>query len=77
MNTKYITLLIIPLILSALTITSCKKKKEQPMVDMNSIEYDGSMNEKYIFRDELKKEQEKKQKLEKERNEEMNKMEHN
>lgn len=77
MNRKYITLLLIPLFLSALSTASCKKKKEHPMIDMESIEYDGSMNEKYIFRDELKKEQEKKQKLEKLQKEEMDTKEHN
>lgn len=64
MNKKYIIMLLIPLMVSTLTIPSCKKKKEQPMVDIESIEYDGSRDERYIFREELKKEREKKQKLE-------------
>jgi len=58
---KLILLLIIPAIL----IPSCKDKKEHPMVDIESIDYDGSRDDRYIFREELKKEREKKERLEK------------
>lgn len=71
MTGNYRILLSIPLLVIAITLTSCKDKKEHPMVDMESIDYDGSRDDKYIFREELKKEQEKKMKLEKLRKEEM------
>jgi len=54
-------LLLIPVIIAP----SCKDDKEYPMVDIESIDYDGSRDDRYIFREELKKEQEKKQRLEK------------
>ncbi len=71
MTGNYRILLSIPLLVIAITLTTCKDKKEHPMVDMESIDYDGSRDDKYIFREELKKEQEKKMKLEKLRKEEM------
>ena len=52
-------------IISLMSNTSCKKKKEPSMVDIESIDVNGSYNEKYIFREELKKEQEKRAKREK------------
>lgn len=51
-------------IISFMFNTSCKEKKEEPMVDIESIDYDGSRDDRYIFRKELEKEQKKKQKLE-------------
>ena len=38
-----------------LLLPGCKKK-DKPMVDMNSINVDGSHNENYIFREEIEKE---------------------
>ncbi len=58
---KIILLLLIP----AIIIPSCKDKKEHPMVDIESINYDGSRDDRYIFREELKKEREKKERLNK------------
>ena len=58
-------ILSIAVILAFLSDSGCKKKKEPAMVDIESIDVDNSHNEKYIFRDELKKEQEKKAKSEK------------
>ncbi|HOP31540.1 MAG TPA: hypothetical protein P5120_16165 [Spirochaetota bacterium] len=58
---KIILFLLIP----AMIIPSCKDKKEHPMVDIESINYDGSRDDRYIFREELKKEQEKKERLDK------------
>jgi hypothetical protein len=58
---KIMLLLLIP----ALIIPACKDKKEHPMVDIESINYDGSRDDRYIFREELKKEREKKERLDK------------
>ena len=60
-NKKLILLLLIPALMSP----SCKDKKEHPMVDIESIDYDGSRDDRYIFREELKKERDKKERLEK------------
>jgi hypothetical protein len=38
-------------------ITGCGKKKEHPMVDMDSIKTDGSYDDKYIFKKEIEKEE--------------------
>ena len=57
--------LILFLLIPAIMAPSCKDDKDYPMVDIESIDYDGSRDDRYIFRDELKKEQEKKQRLEK------------
>ncbi len=38
-------------------ITGCGKKKENPMVDMDSIKTDGSYDDKHIFRKEIEKEE--------------------
>lgn len=61
MKKKILLLMLIP----ALMLPSCKDKNEHPMVDIESIDYDGSRDDRYIFRNELKKEQEKRQRLEK------------
>jgi len=51
----------IRLIFSAILIVSifagCKEKKEQPMVDMDTIKTDGSHDDRYIFQKEIKKEE--------------------
>jgi hypothetical protein len=43
------------LLVSVIFFTACKKK-EKPMVDINMINADGSHNESYIFREEIKRE---------------------
>lgn len=37
--------------------TGCGKEKESPMVDMDTIQNDGSHDDKYIFRKEIEKEE--------------------
>ncbi len=48
------TLLLLLMVLM-LTFTGCKKK-DKPMVDINSIRTDGSHDDRYIFREEIEKE---------------------
>ncbi len=49
---RALILLLIPVIFAS---AGCKKK-EKPMVDMNTIQTDGSHDERYIFRKEIEKE---------------------
>ena len=65
MKTCFSLILSLLLIASLLSLTGCKEKKEPAMVDIESIDVNGSHNDKYIFREELKKEQEKRAKREK------------
>ncbi len=65
MKNYFTIMLLFSVAVLSVNLTSCKDKKEHPLVDMESINYDGSHDEKYIFREELKKEQEKKERLEK------------
>ena len=63
---RYLSVLLsLTIITACFSESGCKKKKEPSMVDIESIDVDGSYDEKYIFRKELKKEQEKKAKREK------------
>ncbi len=65
--------LILPVFLfaSSMIFTGCRDKEEQPMIDIESIDYDGSHDNRYIFRDELQKEQEKKERQKRLQKEEM------
>ncbi len=47
------------------SITGCGKKKEAPLVDMDTIRTDGSHDDKYIFRKELEKEERREKKYKK------------
>lgn len=52
-------------ILIIMTIQGCKGKKNPDMVDMDSFKTDGSHDNKYIFRKEIEKEEERGKKYKK------------
>ena len=63
---RYLSIIFSLAVISAIMLdTGCKKKKEQPMVDIESIDVDGSYDDRYIFRNEIRKDREKKAKADK------------
>ena len=50
------SIILLSLIIIAIT-AGCGKKKETPMVDMDTIKTDGSHDEKYIFKKEIEREE--------------------
>lgn len=46
-------------------LAGCGKKKESTMVDMDTIQTDGSHDDKYIFRDQIEKEEQRKNRYKK------------
>jgi len=61
---KTICLLFFTMLILSIS-ASCKKEKESPMVDMDTIKADGSRDNKYIFRKEIEKEESRKNKYKK------------
>jgi len=61
-NPKIFTFILILIMIGNIATLSCKKKKNTSTIDLEAIEYDGSKNERYLFREELKKEKMKKEK---------------
>jgi len=59
------SIILLSYILIIAFITSCGKKKESTMVDMDTIKTDGSHDDKYIFKDVLEKEEKRKKKYKK------------
>lgn len=55
MNKLFI--LLISTVFIMIIINGCGKKKESPMVDMDTIKTDGSYDDKYFFRKEIEKEE--------------------
>ena len=55
----FLFILIFPLLIS------CKDKKEHPLVDMDTIQTDGSHDDKYIFQKQIEKEEKREQKYKK------------
>lgn len=53
---KFICIVLAAVVMSPV-ITGCGEKKETPMVDMNTIEADGSRDDRYIFKKEIEKEE--------------------
>ena len=52
---KKTAVLIIPVLIIGLAASGGCKKKEKQMVDMNTIQTDGSHDQRYIFREEIEK----------------------
>ncbi len=48
-------------------VTSCSKKKKSRKVEFEQIEIDGSTNDRYLFREEIRKEKERQKRSEKKR----------
>lgn len=58
---KRIYIIIPVLVMAVLSSGGCKKKEKQ-MVDMNTIQTDGSHDQRYIFREEIEKEKQREEK---------------
>lgn len=61
---KFIFIIITAALLLTL-LAGCGKKKEHPMVDMDTIKTDGSRDDKYIFKKEIEKEEQRSNKYKK------------
>jgi len=63
---KKYTVILFSMILILSISSGCKKKKEHPMVDMDSIKTDGSHDDGFIFKKEIQKEERREKKYKKE-----------
>jgi len=62
---KKFSIILLSYILIISILTGCGKKKENPMVDMDSIKTDGSYDDKHFFRKEIEKQKHRDKKYQK------------